>query len=488
LIGKINKGKAFAPLVKYVLNPEKNARIVATNMCGVTPVQLIAELKITQDYNLRVRSPVCHISLSFPIGERVSDQTLGSICRDYLPQMGFDNNPYFVAIHEDTDHFHAHIVTSRIKWSGQCVPDWKDYHKSETILRQLEKNYQLTPVTPSWEIQQTADTTGEIRRQRKENKEVKSVRRRLQDAIDLATRNDNVSVSTLFKSLKSQGIEIEVIQTSSGLGISFSLDNINISGTNLGIAYTWNGLQKHRNVNYDPLRDQLAIQQAMEHKTLRLSCEKETQTATSKVINQSPNTLFTVDEKTAYASRKDESRFIEPTHRATTGYESVNQRLAELTALVGNSCQTEQSDSNRTSELKPSTNGDREKQYKNIDSTRANDNSTPARFSLIKHTGQNRSNSADTEANTQLNDDTSTEYSKINQCYESELTRLAELQATARRSIEELEEEHQKRHPNRDRKLETRNQELNREHQSSNPKIQPGYQVPIPRQSRGFER
>lgn len=275
MIGKINKGKAFAPLVKYVLNPDKNARIVATNMCGVTPIQLIAELQITQDFNLRVRSPVCHISISFPIGERVSDQTLGSICRDYLSQMGFDNNPYFVAIHEDTDHLHTHIVTSRIKWSGQCVPDWKDYHKSETILRQLEKNYQLTPVIPSWDIQRSADTTGEIRRQRKEKNKVKSVRRRLQDAIDAATENGNVSVSTLFEDLQSKGIEIEVTQTSFGLGVSFSLDDINLSGTNLGVAYTWNGLQKHRNVNYDPLRDQLAIQQAMEHRTLRLSRAKK---------------------------------------------------------------------------------------------------------------------------------------------------------------------------------------------------------------------
>ncbi|WP_013325755.1 relaxase/mobilization nuclease domain-containing protein [Gloeothece verrucosa] len=519
MIGKITKGKAFAPLVKYVLNPDKKARVVATNMCGETPLQLIAELQITEDLNLRVQSPVCHISLSFPVGETVSDETLKEIAGDYLPQMGFDDNPYFVAVHEDTDHFHAHIVTSRIKWSGKCVPDWKDYQQSETILRSLEQKYQLTPVTPSWEVTRAADTTGEIRRQRKQQEQSKSVRRQLQDEIDKITKNRAVSVTELFKKLESAGIEVEVTQTPNGLGISFSLDEVSISGTNLGAAYTWNGLQKHKSVSYDPQGDKQAVEQAIVSRQYRLSNGEgsETETITRNVtgnLNEKTNkskmssreNLFTVGEKTAnqddpYADQETElKQFPRETQRTESSFlRAINQRLAELINLVGNVSQTEQRDSVRTNESESENHTLGANQQGNLESTEGVKRVNFREQSRRRGTRTNRVNQGDTEAGTKLDGGTSTEHRTVNLGDESEFERLAELQTAARRSIEELEAEYKERHPDGDGKRQSEHQQPSRRseqsqpetqpsYQPSQPKTQPSYQPSPPKKSRGFSR
>ena len=47
-------------------------------------------------------------------------------------------------------------------------------------------------------------------------------------------------------------------------GISYQLDGVAFSGTHLGKAYTFPGLQKHRGVNYSPKRDDKRIQKLME--------------------------------------------------------------------------------------------------------------------------------------------------------------------------------------------------------------------------------
>lgn len=65
----------------------------------------------------------------------------------------------------------------------------------------------------------------------------------------------------LLLRLKEQGIDAKVNYTRAGeaKGISYELDGIAFSGTKLGAAYTFPGLQKHRNISYESERDDEAI-------------------------------------------------------------------------------------------------------------------------------------------------------------------------------------------------------------------------------------
>jgi hypothetical protein len=67
----------------------------------------------------------------------------------------------------------------------------------------------------------------------------------------------------LLTRLKKQGIDAQVKYTRAGeaKGISYELDGMAFSGTKLGAAYTFPGLQKHRKISYEPDRDDEAIKE-----------------------------------------------------------------------------------------------------------------------------------------------------------------------------------------------------------------------------------
>ena len=79
-----------------------------------------------------------------------------------------------------------------------------------------------------------------------------SVRTKLQQIIDLETA-EAITMPELVARLKELGIDAKVSITRTGKirGISYQLEGVATSGTHLGKAYTFGGLQKHRQVRYD---------------------------------------------------------------------------------------------------------------------------------------------------------------------------------------------------------------------------------------------
>jgi hypothetical protein len=73
--------------------------------------------------------------------------------------------------------------------------------------------------------------------------------------------------------LQQQGVEVQVTQTGIGFskGISYNLDGVALSGTQLGKAYTFSGLQKHRGVSYDKGRDNALIEALMQPQQLAIA-------------------------------------------------------------------------------------------------------------------------------------------------------------------------------------------------------------------------
>jgi hypothetical protein len=186
--------------------------------------------------------------------------------------MEFDNNQYAVVKHSDTEHDHIHIVASRICLDGGVVDDSWDYYKSQETIRQLERNYNLETVTPSWETDKRAQTTGEHRQLKSQGN--KSVRVQLQDLIDEVSQ-DNPSMPEFVERLQEQGIEVQVGLTRTGIGlskgISYNLDGVALSGNQLGKAYTFSGLQKHRGISYDKGRDNALIEALMQPQKLAIA-------------------------------------------------------------------------------------------------------------------------------------------------------------------------------------------------------------------------
>ena len=274
MIGKQIKGTGWRGCLNYVLG-KKGAYLIGGTMCGQTPEELAAEFAIARQLRPNLKVAVFHATLSVDSTEKLedsveNDQRWLAIAADYMKAMEFDNNQYTVVKHSDTEHDHIHIVASRICLDGSVVDDSWDYYKSQETIRQLERNYNLETIAPSWEIDKRAPTTGEHRYL--QSKGNKSVRVQLQDLINEITQ-DKPTMPEFVERLQQQAVEVQVGLTRIGLskGISYNLDGVALSGTQLGKAYTFSGLQKHRGVSYDKGRDNALIEALMQPQHLAIA-------------------------------------------------------------------------------------------------------------------------------------------------------------------------------------------------------------------------
>jgi hypothetical protein len=270
VIGKQIKGRSFSKLLNYLFSKD-GAVLIGRNMEGTTPQELAAEFRFSQQLNPRVNRVVYHASLSLPPSEHLENEIWHEIARKYLQAMGFDMNQYAVVRHSDRDHDHAHIVASRVRLDGTTVSDSWDYRRSEAVIRQLERDYGLRCPSifegDSLHSSQAKDsrspTAGEQRLLARTGEE--SVRVQLQRSLDQATQF-SLTMPQLIEHLQHKGISVRVSnhQTDQIKGISYKLNGVAFSGTHLGKAYTFVGLQKYRGVNYDSHRDTESIKKLIE--------------------------------------------------------------------------------------------------------------------------------------------------------------------------------------------------------------------------------
>jgi hypothetical protein len=261
VIGKQIKGRSFSKLLKYLFSKD-GASLIGSNMEGTTPRELAAEFRFSQQLNPRVSRVVYHASLSLPHSEYIEDDTWHEIAQKYLRAMGFDMNQYAVVRHTDREHDHAHIVASRVRLDGTTVSDSWDYRRSEAAIRQLEQEYGLRSLHFSQTRDSRSPTTGEQRLLARTGEE--SIRVQLQRSLDQATQS-SLTMPQLIEQLQQKGISIRISYRSTGeaKGISYKFNGVAFSGTHLGKAYTFIGLQKHRKVDYEPYRDAELIEKLL---------------------------------------------------------------------------------------------------------------------------------------------------------------------------------------------------------------------------------
>jgi len=242
VIGKQTKGRGFRGALNYVLN-KAGAQLIGGNMLGETARELASEFAETRKLRPNVKRAVYHASLSLPHCESLSDDKWRQVSTDYMDKMGFKKTQFVIVKHTDSAHSHVHIIASRISLNGKVVSDSKDYQRSESILRGFEKEYGLTPVTPSRESLRRGPSRGELETMVREG--TPSTKLKLQMMIDHASR-DRPSMSQMFERLEASKVEVipNVAKTGHISGISFRLDGELMKGSDFGRGYSWNGLLK----------------------------------------------------------------------------------------------------------------------------------------------------------------------------------------------------------------------------------------------------
>ena len=290
MIGNQTKGRGFRGLLNY-LESQKDAKLIGGNMGGNNARTLAREFKISRQLNPEADRVVYHASLSLPDNERLDEPTWNELANRYLEEMGFDSNQYVVYRHSNTEHDHIHICASRIRLdNGKIVHDSWDYKRSETIIRQLERDYGLQQTQSSHEKLSRNPSIGQQKRLEREHSEYtngerltpqeRPIKQQLQELIDRATQ-DKPTMPLLVERLQLQGVEVRHGLTRNGKskGISYSWNDQKFSGTSLGPAYTWPGLQKHKEIDYQPIRDDRHIEHLLKNPRERIVVSQQLETS-----------------------------------------------------------------------------------------------------------------------------------------------------------------------------------------------------------------
>ena len=95
--------------------------------------------------NRRTTNTVFHASLNPSPEDKLTDEQLREIAREYMERMGYGDQPYIVFKHTDIDREQLHIVSLRIDENGRKISDSHEYDRSMSVLRELERKYNLHP-------------------------------------------------------------------------------------------------------------------------------------------------------------------------------------------------------------------------------------------------------------------------------------------------------------------------------------------------------
>ena len=110
-----------------------------------TMAEVFTDMQALISEKHRTKKMVFHCSLNPHPDEKLSDETLMQIAREYMEALGYGNQPYIVFKHNDIAREHIHIVSLRVDSRGQKINDKFEKRRSKKITDALEKRFGLIP-------------------------------------------------------------------------------------------------------------------------------------------------------------------------------------------------------------------------------------------------------------------------------------------------------------------------------------------------------
>lgn len=263
MIAKQSIGKSYMGALNYNVkklhrpDPKQRAEILSTNFTNMGTI--LKELAMMRAMNPKLKRNTYHTSLNFATGEKISNQKMKSIAEEYMKRMGFDNNLYIIFRHHDTNHPHCHILATRNRFDGTVVSDSNNYRRSEKIIRDLEKKYQLQTVKSSKQSNLKAPGRDELEMIERTGEPSKKLM--LQHQVKEALKR-SATMSQFIDSLERQNINVLFNQASTGRvsGITYLVPGFKIRGQALDNQFKFGSIIKQ--LKYEQSRERKAINQA----------------------------------------------------------------------------------------------------------------------------------------------------------------------------------------------------------------------------------
>ena len=133
---KVEKGEASILLAQGLFQNKEGTYTMA---------EVFADMQAVIPEKCRTKKMVFHCSLNPHPDEKLSNETLTQIAKEYMKALGYGMQPYIVFKHNDIAREHIHIVSLRVDGEGRKINDKFEKRRSKKITDALEKRFGLIP-------------------------------------------------------------------------------------------------------------------------------------------------------------------------------------------------------------------------------------------------------------------------------------------------------------------------------------------------------
>lgn len=252
MIAKTIIGRSFKGCCGYNMEKVEKGKGEVLMSQGVRDYDarsMVADFTRQASLNPDLTRSVWHTAVSFsPADEarlRAQPEVMKQVASDYLKGMGLDKSQYVVIRHQDTGHSHFHIVANRVANDGQTVSDSHNYSRSETLLRQIEQTYGLTPMSEQAQ-RQSLDKVPDRDRKRIE------IRDQVRASLSRSTTGQE-----LREDLARVGITMIVNRDKAGQPRGISFEQVKADQTGETIKTAFKGSKLHQQLGINQLQQQL---------------------------------------------------------------------------------------------------------------------------------------------------------------------------------------------------------------------------------------
>lgn len=259
MIAKNIKGKSFKGCVSYVMDQtaeptqereqshvymnsaerqtgRRSQLLEAEGVWADNVKDMIRSFAMQRSGRKEIKQPVGHIPMSFSPEdkERMTDDFMLQLAKEYMQEMGIKNTQYIIVRHHNTENEHLHIVYNRIDNNLKLISVNNDYKRNIKACKKLKDKYNLTY------------GVGKERVKREKLNNPDKVKYYIHDAINAVLPTCKNPADLRF-GLKKFGIELEYKfkrGTNQIEGVSFIYNNIAFKGSQVDRKYSFGNLKK----------------------------------------------------------------------------------------------------------------------------------------------------------------------------------------------------------------------------------------------------
>ena len=259
MIAKIIKGSNFKGVVNYILDKEKDAKILVCDGLFAENKETIAgSFEAQARMNPMVTKPVGHIALAFSKEDErcLTDRAMAGIALEYLNAMGIKDTQILIVRHFDKEHPHVHVTFNRIANDGRTISDRNERIRSTRVCKELTRKYGLY----------FADGKEQVKRHRL--KEPDKTKYKLYSILKSEVSRCG-NWNRLVANLEKQGVEVRFKYKGSSdevQGVVFFMNGYSFSGSKIDRRFSYSKIDAALNANRHEERQRVMGGQAASYK------------------------------------------------------------------------------------------------------------------------------------------------------------------------------------------------------------------------------